>query len=198
MPKFIPSSDIEAAAQQFLQKHNSSGTVPIPIEEMIEFSLSLNIIPVPGLLKAHSIDGFQSIDEKTIYIDQDQLEFAPNRARFTFAHEVGHIVLHSAYLSGLKIQTIEEWKKIVLGKGTGHDIMETQANMFASFLLMPTADLKKAFAEEKKKVMAVPDLKSFAQNDEVLAPFIAKPLSKRFDVSVEAAQIRLTNWIKTK
>ncbi len=62
-------------------------------------------------------------------------------------------MLHGDYLVELNIKSLEIWKEVVLGKGTGHAMMETQANMFASFLLMPRDRLAREF---EKGVRAVP------------------------------------------
>ena len=61
MTKFLPPPEIEAAAEAFLRKYHPSRTVPVPIEEILDLQLRLNIIPVPGLFN-HSIDAFLSAD----------------------------------------------------------------------------------------------------------------------------------------
>ncbi len=96
MIKFLPPSEIEAAAETFLKKHHSARTIPVPIEEILDLQLRINIIPIPGLFN-HSIDAFLSMDLKNLYIDQDHLERRINRARFTLAHEAGHLALHSLH-----------------------------------------------------------------------------------------------------
>lgn len=198
MPRFIRPEEIEKATLDFLSKHHPKGTLPIPIEEIVEFSLNLNIVPMPELLSQHSIDGFLSSDCTELYLDETQWEKFPNRARYTMAHEVGHLVLHGHYLRSVEISSIEQWKGLVLGKGDGHAVMETQANMFAGFLLMPTKHLANEFKAAKNTI----DKKMFANSnfpeDIVLAPFIAKRMARLFDVSEEAASYRLLNWIKSR
>ena len=117
MIKFLPPPEIEAAAEEFLRKYHPDRTVPIPIEEILDLQLRLNIIPVPGLFN-HSIDAFLSVDLKNLYIDQEHLEHRINRARFTLAHEAGHLSLHAPYILSQKIDSVESWKKIVLGQGS--------------------------------------------------------------------------------
>ncbi len=198
MTKFLPPPEIEAAAEEFLRKHNPDRTIPIPIEEILDLQLRINIIPVPGLFN-HSIDAFLSVDLKNLYVDQDHLERRINRARFTLAHEAGHLSLHSAYLLSQKIESVENWKRIVLGQGSGRDSMETQANMFAGFLLMPTAHLEQEFEKIKADLRKHPDFKDRALPDDVLlAPYAAINIAKFFDVSDDAAQYRLMNWINSK
>jgi len=43
--------------------------VPVPIEEIVEFGLGINIIPLPGLHVSHEIDGFLSADMTEISVD---------------------------------------------------------------------------------------------------------------------------------
>lgn len=196
MNKFIPPAEIEEAASDFLKKHHPSRTAPIPIEELLDLKLGINIVPVLGLQSDHNIDAFLSLDFEDIYIDQHQLEHRPNRARFSLAHETGHLVLHRDYIGSLNVDSIERWKKMILGKGSGHAFLETQANMFAGFLLMPTSLLATEFKKEKEAVKGHPMLKGRPlPDDKTLAPFIAKKIAKVFDVSEEAASNRLSSWI---
>lgn len=196
MTKYIPSEEIEAAAYEFLEKYHPSHTLPVPIEEILDLKLKINIVPHLGLSREHSIESFLSVDLSDLHIDQDNLLYRYNRARFSLAHETGHIVLHNNYITSVKIETLEDWKEIILGRGAGHAVLETQANMFASFLLMPTDALEKEFEKTKQEIGAHPLFESKTLPDDMtLAPFIAKKIAQVFDVSEEAAQYRLVNWI---
>jgi len=194
--KFIPPAEIEAAADSFRREWDPAETIPVPILEVVELKLKLNVVPVLGLMRDHNVDSFLTRDLHDLVIDQEIYMYQENRARFSFAHEVGHLVIHSDYLKSLKIDSIEAWKQEVLGKGSGHAPMETQANMFASFLLMPTTFLKEEFEKQKKFVSDHPLFKQTkAIDDRALAQYVAKPVAKRFGVSEEAANIRLQNWL---
>ena len=46
---FLPYDKIRPYAQLFLEKYHPTKTVPIPIEEIIEFELKMDIIPMPNL-----------------------------------------------------------------------------------------------------------------------------------------------------
>ena len=41
--------DLRRQADAFLAKHHPAGTIPVPIEEIVEFQLSIDIVPMPGL-----------------------------------------------------------------------------------------------------------------------------------------------------
>jgi predicted transcriptional regulator len=93
----------------------------------------------------------------TVFIPQFTSE---RRDRFTIAHELGHYFLHYLYPK----DTAEK----VFARG-GRDRAETEANVFASSLLMPTEEFAAAFEEF--------DGDSWK-------------LSVRFDVSPAAADVR--------
>lgn len=82
------------------------------------------------------------------------------RDRFTKAHELGHYFLHYLYpkMNGEKR----------FGRG-GRDRAETEANVFASALLMPGAEFKSAYTELGGNFWS---------------------LASRFDVSPRAAEVR--------
>ncbi len=65
------------------------------------------------------------------------------RQNFTLAHEFGHYLLHRAELKGKREcsgRDMGEWRN---GRQrTRHDIVEAEANTFASFLLMPLDDFR--------------------------------------------------------
>jgi len=87
---YLSYEQIRARANDFLSQYNPSGIIPVPIEEIIEFALKINIVPIPGLQKALETDGFISSDFSTISVDQFVLEERERRYRFTLAHEIGH------------------------------------------------------------------------------------------------------------
>ncbi len=199
MVKFLPQSEIEVAAESFLRQHHQGHSLPIPIEDILDLRLRINIVPVPGLFNLHNIDAFLSTDLNELYIDHDHLEYRYNRARYSMAHEAGHLVLHENYLKSLKIDSLDKWKEIVLGKGTGHAMMETQANMFASFLLMPRDAVEQHFEEVKEELRSNKMfLGKSIPEDSVIAPFVAGKIARIFDVSEEAAQYRLLNLVNAK
>lgn len=200
MIQFLSAQAIEDAAATFLKKYHPGRSLPIPIEEILDLKLGINIIPIPGLFNLHNIDAFLSSDLTGLYIDHDHLEYRYGRARYSLAHEAGHLMLHGDYLAGLKMNSLEMWKEVVLGKGTGHAMMETQANMFASFLLMPRDHVEREFEKVKAELKANPFFSQakFLLDDITLAPFVAGKMGRIFDVSEEAAQYRLINWINAR
>ena len=93
--------NIREIAEQFLAVHWPSRTIPIPIEEIIELNLKINIAPLPNLWRDFRIDGYLNSNRNTICVDQYQYETLNEKYRFTLAHELGHYLLHEEiYKSG--------------------------------------------------------------------------------------------------
>lgn len=195
---YISPDEIEKAAQNFLKKYHPENTLPIPIEEIIEFHLEIDIIPTPEMMDTVGVDAVTSHDLTQINIDRVQLESRPNRARFTLAHEVGHIVLHKDFIESQNFQNEKSWRKFVLND-LHRDPMEVQANMFAAFVLIPSNHLKREFESAKAELAKHPAFKSIGlPTEKVLAPYLAKPLAQKFETSEGTMTNRLTNWIQRK
>lgn len=104
---------LRGAANRFLTEHGVADQVPVPIEEIVEFGLGVNIIPLPGLHESHEIDGFLSADMTAISVDLHIFESHPTRYGFTLAHEVGHLVLHGEALKAVAPASIADWRTFV-------------------------------------------------------------------------------------
>jgi len=46
---------LQQAAEDFLTRHHPGGTLPIPIEEIVEFGVGLDIVPFPNLRGAFDV-----------------------------------------------------------------------------------------------------------------------------------------------
>jgi hypothetical protein len=68
-PPFLSYDDLRRRARDFLHTYHPSGTIPVPIEEIVEFEYEIDIIPVPGLHNAFEVDGFISSNLKAITVD---------------------------------------------------------------------------------------------------------------------------------
>lgn len=197
MVSFMAPADIEQAAIDLAVQYPRAGTVPVPVEEILEFDLDIIISPLANLMDGFNIDAMFSRDFTQLYIDEHQFTNIENRARFTLAHELGHYVLHREYVAGLNFESQADWEKFIT-TDIKRNNMETQANMFASYLLMPTAELAVQFENQKNELLNHP---GFADkglpDDSTLAPYLAKPLATTFKVSEESATWRVLQWIKT-
>lgn len=93
--------------------------------------------------------GSVNFKNKTITLS-NTLPYGDVRWRFSIAHEIGHIVLHSKLLSKFSIKEISETS---LNNTNSHIddknllILERQANRFASLLLISEKEFKKEYAK---------------------------------------------------
>ena len=113
-PSILSYDDINKHVEQFLEDQHPSGTLPVPIEEIVDLNLRLNIFPFPGLQRDFDIDGFTSKDLTTIYVDEEIYSKRPARYRFTLAHEVGHLILHKDLIAAIHPKTVAEWQNFIL------------------------------------------------------------------------------------
>jgi len=134
-------------------------------------------------------------DPLTIYIRPD-IRGDIARWRFTLAHEIGHLVLHSAEVRKYFAETADTEEMRLEGYAYSNEMikrMEIQANLFAALLLMPTQYFQKAvrgyFTRESiQKGFLYLDHQP--QNMKLVMTLLAE-LELIFGVSKEAAKYRL-------
>ena len=101
--KYLEYNEIADIAETFLAEYYPNRTIPIPIEDIIDIKLNIDIMPLPGIQQVCEVDGFSSLDFSAIYIDDFVYSNREYRFRFTLAHEIGHYYMHRDKFS--KIQT---------------------------------------------------------------------------------------------
>ncbi len=72
--------------------------IPIPIEEVVEVDMGIEIFPIPAFFIRYGIVGYLSNDMNTLVVDEDTMKRYPARYRFTLAHELAHYLLHADYI----------------------------------------------------------------------------------------------------
>ncbi len=141
-----------AIAEQFRAEHHADGTIPIPVEEIIEFRLGLNIIPMPGLRRSFDIDGYVSKSLLDISVDQYIQESRPDHYRYVLAHELSHVLIHGEIISQLNFDSIEAWKAAVLGIAKEErSVYDGQAHEFGTLILVPSDRLAAEFKQDRTR-----------------------------------------------
>ena len=107
--------DLRRTASGFLNKFHASGSIPIPIEEIVDLKFGIDIIPTPGLHLSFDIDAFVTSDFSAMYVDKFVYESRPNRYRFSLTHELAHVILHREIFQQLSFSSIAEWVATVPG-----------------------------------------------------------------------------------
>ena len=150
---FLKSKEIEQKSLELLKRYSKDTSkkveLPIPVFDMIEYlGYDIDFCSFDNSNKSEETLGATIIKEKIVAINEDLPGKQEGRMHFTAAHEIGHIILHAP----LK----EQRQNILCRKedgfdGTNEKAREFQADKFASFLLMPTAAVKKSFFSIRNK-----------------------------------------------
>ncbi len=179
---------IRAAADAFLKHYHSSKKIPIPIEQVIEFQMGLDIVPLPGLLEAYNVDGFTSSDLSEISIDQFVYEHRLTRYRFTLAHEVGHVVLHAGLFKTHRFRGIDAWKRFLMGvPALDYSRLEWQAYSFGGLVLVPGDVLQQELKVAARQVKA----QGLSKETDFAKALMVDIMATRFGVSSEVIERRL-------
>ncbi|MBI4634311.1 MAG: ImmA/IrrE family metallo-endopeptidase [Deltaproteobacteria bacterium] len=187
---YLSYADIGSRVQAFLNQHHPSFEIPIPVEEIIELNLGLDIFPFPRLYKDHGLNGFLSRDISTIYVDETQYSQFNEKYRYTLAHELGHYVLHKTCYDDLPFRTPDEYVKWRLSL-LQEDIswFETQGEWFAGQLLVPTVQLEKVCNAVVAKYQET--FKKFAKMPDDVWSYISNEVATHFDVNPPVVEIRI-------
>lgn len=203
-PKWLKLSEIRSAAECFLREYHPSDSFPIPIETIIDATLGIDIIPLPGLKVAFDYDGFLSSDLKSIHVDEYMYEHYENRYRFTLAHELGHLVLHRYVYEACKIGCVDDFCSFnkAIGAKQKSD-MEWQANAFAGYVLIPDNHMRKAWQKISSQILKMVDeaKENRIACDTYVEYVIARAAAmthERALVSEEAMANRIRGWLKTQ
>ena len=170
MTKYPDKARARKEARALLRKFNVAAA-PVPVERIAKsLRVRVEYAPLDGELSglAYIRDGVAIIGINTLH--------APNRQRFTLAHELAHIQLHGKELEHAVHVDRGSLRRDSLS-AAGVDATEIEANTFAAELLMPE-DLLKATLEGQSV-----DL----EDDQAVAM-----LAKRFKVSEAAMRFRLS------
>ena len=178
--------DLRRQADQFLAQHHPTGTLPIPIEEIIELRLGIQIVVEACLRPVCRIDGLPARDGTAIYIDGGVwLHPSQNRCRFSLAEELAHIRLHAAVFAALEYNTLAEYKTAVTSiDEQKRGWIEWQAKSWAGLVLVPSAKLEESVERLSAANTSVEgDLKDYMVNNQ---------LADEFAVSTDVIERRRT------
>jgi Zn-dependent peptidase ImmA (M78 family) len=192
--KRIDKKDLWAIADDFRNTYWPEDTLPIDIEKIVEFRLNFIIEPKHGLFSSIDMDAYLNMDFNSIFVDYDfyMNEKFANRLRFSFAHELGHFLLHKDIFTEFEILTINDWKNFILNiPDYEYSSFEWQANEFAGRLLVPHDHLVLSITEAAKLIKEK-NLISYLENDpEAVLSSVSSLLGKPFGVSADVIKKRV-------
>jgi hypothetical protein len=144
--------DLRDIADRFLAEHHPDGGLPVSVEEIIEFRLVLNIIPMPGLRRFFDIDGYVSKSLRDISVDQYIQESRPGHYRYVLAHELSHVLIHGEIVSQFDFDSIEAWKVAIHGiPKEERSVYDGQAHDLGTLILVQTDRLATEFEQDRKR-----------------------------------------------
>jgi hypothetical protein len=197
--RYLKQSEIKAIADEFKKKYWPKEVMPIDMEYIIENGLGLNIIPIHGVRKENKIDAYLCSNLKSIVVDyaqyMDPQNRYANRLRFSFAHEIGHLVLHKNLYKEFDIESPDEYEEFVINfPDYEYESFEWQANEFAGSLLVPRKILVGEVERIYEILMEKKLLYMLEENpDQVLAGVsrVSPSIRKTFGVSDEVIERRV-------
>lgn len=143
---------------------------PVPVEEIAR-RLGIAIYPLPA---GTEISGAIAQRDGSTIIGVN-IAHHPNRQRFTIAHELGHHLLGHELKQHVDGDFRVAWRSTESSKAVNW--MEIEANALAAELLIPTAFIKRDL-----------DILERQMNSSIV-----EQLARRYKVSRQAMEIRLTN-----
>src|SRR5947209_3421166 len=147
---FLRRSQIWEKADELRSRFASCEKLPLPVLDLAEFDLGLELVPKARLKQAGDIEALLLGDLKTIAVDRDAFldPRAENRLRFSVAHELGHLILHRDVYGKLVHDSLEEWIEFIMAiPEAEYNWLESHAYEFAGRLLVPVDSLREALRD---------------------------------------------------
>jgi len=184
---------IQNKAEEFRREYvDPINRIPVPIVNITEIKLGIQPITIQGLMSRIDVDGFLTNDLKYIVIDKEIYmdERRETRLCFTYAHEVGHLILHEKEIKQCDFRTQDMWMHF------HEDFLkdelnwfENQAREFAGRLLVPKERLIEEMQNLREKI---DKLKSLLDDEkEALVDAISREICGKFNVSPQVIQKRI-------
>lgn len=193
--QYLAKEEIRDKADEFRMKYWKSEILPVDIERIIENDLILNIIPEHDIRKLLQIDAYLQSNLNSIVVDLEHYmkNSYDNRIRFSFAHEVGHFVLHKYIYNNFNFNSRVEYKDFMNEfPNEQYSYFEYQANEFAGRLLVPRERLILEIREVYEKIRKYNSLlKKLEENPEMVLDGTIQDLCKPFGVSEYVIRIRV-------
>jgi Zn-dependent peptidase ImmA (M78 family) len=150
--RWLPKESIARSASNLVQDYEKLVGrpihPPIPVEDIIEryLGLSLSFEDLESRLGMEDVLGATFVKPKRICINENLLEDkSEGRMMFTCAHEAGHWVLHRHMIEQAQ-RSSGGAEAIVCRTRNSRLPIEWQADFFASCLIMPEGQVRKAFS----------------------------------------------------
>lgn len=190
---YLRRTGIWKVADELRQRLLPQNTLPLPVLDLAEFDLGLELHPKANLRRAGDIDALLLGDLRTIFVDRDAFmdPRAENRLRFSVAHEIGHPILHRELYRNLSHASFAAWKQFFTDlPEREYGWLESHAYEFAGRFLVPPAPLRESLNNAVETARSAGFTEWDASGETALG-FIANHICRRFGVSAEVIARRL-------
>ena len=182
-PAVLSYDDLRRLAEEFLEEFHEERTLPVPIEEIVEFDFEIEIVPMEGILDDLEVDAFLTSDLKQIYVDAFVLKHRYRRFRFSLAHELAHHELHRPLYEGTRIRYVHDWQAVQDSiSEDDYAWFEFQANSFAGLVLVPAPELADRYRAGVRAAQEA-GLSDETLKSEAGKSHVARWLADQFEVS---------------
>jgi len=189
----ISRMQVQAEADKFRERFWPSGTIPVNINEIVEFDLAMDIRSIQGLRESSDIDALLLGDLKTIVVDRDIYmdDRMQNRLRYSLAHEIGHKMLHPDLYKNISHKSVDDWARFFESiPEDQYSWIEQHAYEFAGRLLVPvdslTLNLEQAVQKAEQSGFVAWDASGDAARE-----YIASSLCRIYGVSSQVISKRI-------
>lgn len=193
MPVYVPNlsdAQIADAAASCLARAHPDGSIPVPIEDIIDVGYRIDLVPLPYLEERFGTIAFITRDLKEIRVDDYTYRHQPYRLRFSLAHELAHLILHPTVYQALVFASPAEWKAAMASIPTAdYRRMEDQADQFAGMLIVPRAQFRQSFQQIAAALSR--SNTSFRELPKNSQDYAVRGLAKQFGVSSGTIWFRL-------
>ncbi len=170
-------------------------SLPVDVFTVAELDLRLDIIPFDDLFAKYGMDAMLLQNFTGIYVDAEAYQFLENgpvwkqkRLRFTFAHELGHFILHREIAASRNFTDFRAFFHWLHEGNTARYRIEQEANEFAGRLLVPLNRIEDDYnrfairaAELSEQWQTLPDMRRA----------LAERLSDKYGVNTQVIETRL-------
>ena len=187
---YISKTQIICSVEDFRQKYWPDNSFPVNMEKIIESGLKIDIVP-ERYVDQFNIDAFLNLGCSSIVVSprqyMDNNDRYANRLRFSFAHEVGHYVLHKKIYEEMNFNNEYEYTDFIQGiDEKEYKFFEGQANYFVGNLLVPRYELSLEINKIMSNFEIDPVLSGILiENPAQALEGVSSSISKKFGVSDE-------------
>lgn len=189
---FISANEIHRRADVFREEYWDA-TIPVDIDKIVSVKLAMNIVPKSNMHQICNVDAIITSTFDTLVVDFDHYmdDVHSNRMRFSFAHEIGHYVLHRPFWKSLNISSTQDYIEFISTiPQREYRLLEYHAYEFAGRLLVPIDHLQSTIDHEDIQAK-ISEARSLGIDDETIRKNIAPLICKSFGVSDEVIKRRL-------